>query len=81
MKEEIKDKPELHTLLYVDNEFIIPGGRFREFYYWDTYWTVKGLLASGLYNTAKGVIKNLVDINKRYNIKEKVRNVCFVGKF
>ena len=20
----------------------MPGGRFREFYYWDTYWIVKG---------------------------------------
>lgn len=26
--------PELHSILYVPNPFIVPGGRFREFYYW-----------------------------------------------
>ena len=24
--------------------FVVPGGRFREVYYWDTYWTILGLL-------------------------------------
>jgi alpha,alpha-trehalase len=35
------------------------GGRFREFYYWDTFWILKGLLFSEMYETARGVILNL----------------------
>jgi len=31
---------------------IIPGGRFKEAYYWDTYWIVKGLIASNMLETA-----------------------------
>lgn len=23
---------------------LIPGGRFQESYYWDTYWIIKGLI-------------------------------------
>ena len=37
----------------------IIGGRFREFYYWDTFWILKGLLFSEMYETARGVILNL----------------------
>ncbi|CAG9532405.1 unnamed protein product [Cercopithifilaria johnstoni] len=46
VKEEVKEKPQRHSLIYVPNEFIVPGGRFREYYYWDSYWIIKGLLAS-----------------------------------
>jgi neutral trehalase len=42
--------------------FVIPGGRFREFYYWDTYWILHGLLISEMVDTAKGVLLNFLDI-------------------
>ncbi|CAI5441439.1 unnamed protein product [Caenorhabditis angaria] len=58
MKEEVKDEQNRFSLLYVPNSFIIPGGRFREFYYWDAYWIIKGLLASQLYSTARNMISN-----------------------
>uniref|UniRef100_A0A914ZPB4 Trehalase n=1 Tax=Parascaris univalens TaxID=6257 RepID=A0A914ZPB4_PARUN len=51
IKNEVKEYPQRYSLLYVPNEFIIPGGRFRELYYWDSYWVVKGLIASGNFST------------------------------
>lgn len=32
------------TLLPAPNPFIIPGERFRESYYWDSYWIILALL-------------------------------------
>jgi alpha,alpha-trehalase len=32
------------TALHTKNSFVVPGGRFIEYYYWDTYWIVEGLL-------------------------------------
>jgi alpha,alpha-trehalase len=29
-------------------KILVPGGRFRESYYWDTYWIVLGLIASDM---------------------------------
>ena len=29
--------PDRHSLLYLPNPFIVPGGRFRETYYWYIY--------------------------------------------
>ncbi|CAD5208168.1 unnamed protein product [Bursaphelenchus xylophilus] len=59
VKEDVRTHQERYSLLYVPHMFIIPGGRFREFYYWDTFWIVKGLLYSEMYETARGVILNL----------------------
>eukprot|EP00754_Rhynchopus_humris_P046314 Rhum_TRINITY_DN5836_c0_g1::Rhum_TRINITY_DN5836_c0_g1_i1::g.18576::m.18576/K01194/TREH, treA, treF; alpha,alpha-trehalase len=39
--------------------FVVPGGRFREFYYWDTYWIVEGLLVSGMIDTVEGIVLNM----------------------
>lgn len=39
---------------------MIPGGRFRETYYWDSYWIVKGLLISGMHETVKGMLLNFL---------------------
>ncbi|KFD54549.1 hypothetical protein M514_04494 [Trichuris suis] len=59
VKEDVGANQELYSLLYVPHQFIIPGGRFREFYYWDTFWTIKGLLVSNMFSTVRGMIKNL----------------------
>jgi alpha,alpha-trehalase len=45
---------------------IVPGGRFIEFYYWDTFWIVKGLLVSGMNNTAQMIVENLLELVKEY---------------
>lgn len=42
-------------MIYVPNPFIIPGGRFREFYYWDSYWIIRGLIISQMTETVRYV--------------------------
>ena len=41
------------SMLPMSGYFFVPGQRFRELYYWDTYWVVKGLLVSGMQESAK----------------------------
>jgi len=66
MKDEVRQNQDRYSLIYSAYPFIAPGGRFREFYYWDTYWIVKGLLASQMYNSTKLVIMNLADMIQRF---------------
>ncbi|XP_043471922.1 trehalase-like isoform X2 [Leptopilina heterotoma] len=66
IKPEVALHPNRHSLIPVENGFIIPGGRFKEFYYWDSYWIIKGLLLSNMYSTAKGMIKNFVSFVDNY---------------
>ena len=52
--------PLQRTALPLPHACVVPGDRFREVYYWDTYWVVRGLLASGLTRAAEGAVRNLV---------------------
>jgi alpha,alpha-trehalase len=58
----VRDRPELYSMIYTSNPVIVPGGRFREFFYWDSYWIMKGLLHSEMYNTTKGMVVNLIEM-------------------
>ena len=48
VRDDVLKHPSRTTLLPRRHPFVVPGGRFRETYYWDSYWIVLGLLASGL---------------------------------
>jgi alpha,alpha-trehalase len=39
--------PGLSSLLPLPHDYIVPGGRFSELYYWDSYFTMLGLAAGG----------------------------------
>nr|XP_029716844.1 trehalase isoform X4 [Aedes albopictus] len=58
--------PEQYSIIHVDHPVIVPGGRFREFYYWDSYWIVQGLLHSEMYKTTRGMLENFLSIVQRY---------------
>ncbi|KAL7140526.1 hypothetical protein ABFS83_09G125200 [Erythranthe nasuta] len=58
----VMEQPDFHTLLPLKNPVMIPGSRFREVYYWDSYWVIRGLLASKMYETAKGIVYNLISL-------------------
>lgn len=45
------------SLIALPNPYVVPGGRFREIYYWDSYFTMLGLAASGRIE----LIQNMVD--------------------
>ncbi|MDT0607571.1 alpha,alpha-trehalase TreF [Croceitalea rosinachiae] len=38
--------------------YVVPGGRFQEIYYWDSYFTMEGLLAAGRQDLAKNMVDN-----------------------
>ncbi|XP_022108358.1 trehalase-like [Acanthaster planci] len=60
--DDVKNNAQRYSLMSVDNPFVVPGGRFREFYYWDSYWIIKGLLLSEMTNTVKGMLLNFASI-------------------
>ncbi|XP_055369817.1 trehalase isoform X2 [Betta splendens] len=66
MRAGVQDHPELHSLIYAPHPVVVPGGRFREFYYWDSYWVVNGLLLSEMTDTARGMIQNFLHLVNRY---------------
>ena len=46
------------SLLPLPYPYVVPGGRFREIYYWDSYFTMLGLKESGEYALMEDMVKN-----------------------
>ena len=64
---DVYEHPERHTLLPLRHDkMVVPGGRFREFYYWDSYWIVRGLLLCNMTSTARMVVENLIGMVEAY---------------
>jgi alpha,alpha-trehalase len=57
------DKPDPNsTLLPLPNAYVVPGGRFREVYYWDSYFTMLGLAESGRTDLVKNMLDNFAHL-------------------
>ena len=54
------------SLLPLPHPYVVPGGRFREIYYWDSYFTMLGLVASGRMERVRGMIDNFAYLADRY---------------
>jgi alpha,alpha-trehalase len=48
----------ISSLIPLPNPYIVPGGRFREIYYWDSYFTMHGLAASNEHELLKSMLDN-----------------------
>jgi len=46
------------TLISLPYSYVVPGGRFGEIYYWDSYFTMLGLKASGKNEMLENMVKN-----------------------
>ncbi len=46
------------SLLPLPKPYVVPGGRFREIYYWDSYFTMLGLAESGHWDKVASMVDN-----------------------
>ncbi len=54
------------SLLPLPYPYIVPGGRFREIYYWDSYFTMLGLRESGEIEMIHNMVKNFAYLIDTY---------------
>ncbi len=61
------DRPNKYSsLLGLPNNYIVPGGRFREIYYWDSYFTMLGLRESGKDELIEQMVRNFAYLISRF---------------
>ena len=56
------DAPPRGTLLRLKHPYVVPGGRYAEFYYWDSYFVSVGLLACGRVDLLQHIVDNIADL-------------------
>jgi len=54
------------SLLLLPHDFIVPGGRFRETYYWDSYFTMLGLQESHKTQVIRDMVDNFAYLLNRF---------------
>lgn len=68
--DQLKRNPDTNiegsSLLPLPFSYIVPGGRFQEIYYWDTYFTMLGLEVSGKNELIENMVNNFDFILKKY---------------
>jgi alpha,alpha-trehalase len=54
------------SLLPLSRPYIVPGGRFTEIYYWDSYFTMLGLEQDGRRALARDMLENIASLIDQY---------------
>ncbi|BCI65562.1 alpha,alpha-trehalase TreF [Acetobacter aceti] len=54
------------SLLPLPEKYVVPGGRFTELYYWDTYFTMIGLYEGGRIDLMRSTYRDLASLIDRY---------------
>ncbi len=58
--------PPYSSLLPLPYPYVVPGGRFREMYYWDSYFTMLGLRQSGRQDLIAGMVGDFAHLIDTY---------------
>ena len=68
------------SLLPLPNPYIVPGGRFREVYYWDSYFTMLGLKESGEIVMIDDMVKNFAFLIENYGHIPNGNRTYYLGR-
>ena len=61
------DEPQAYSsLIPLPHAYVVPGGRFREVYYWDSYFTMLGLWKSKHYTLVQDMVNNFAYLLNTY---------------
>ncbi|CAJ0572020.1 unnamed protein product, partial [Mesorhabditis spiculigera] len=80
VKDLVHSDPARYSLIALPHPFIVPGGRFRELYYWDSFFTIKGLIASKMFATAKGMIHNMQFLVEQYGFVPNGNRIYYLNR-
>jgi alpha,alpha-trehalase len=58
--------PRYSSLLPLPEPYVVPGGRFREMYYWDSYFTMLGLVESGRLDLVEHMVRDFAYLIDTY---------------
>jgi len=66
LRREPDEVDPLSSLLPLSRPYVVPGGRFSEIYYWDSYFIMLGLEEDGRLDLARDTLDNFASLIDRY---------------
>jgi alpha,alpha-trehalase len=68
------------TLIPLPNAYIVPGGRFREIYYWDSYFTMLGLQVSKRTDLIENMVNNFTYLINKVGFIPNGNRTYYLGR-
>ncbi|MEZ5059178.1 MAG: alpha,alpha-trehalase TreF [Saprospiraceae bacterium] len=68
------------SLLPLPYPYIVPGGRFNEIYYWDSFFTMQGLKADGKTDVIENMVKNFAYLIETVGFIPNGNRTYFLGR-
>ena len=68
LRRDPEDAPPNSTLIPLKHPYIVPGGRFNEIYYWDSYFTFLGLVEAGHLEMVESMVRNFVYLQETLGV-------------
>jgi alpha,alpha-trehalase len=68
------------SLVAIPYEYVVPGGRFSELFYWDTYFIMLGLAADGEWSLIRGILRNYVYMLRKFGMIPTANRTYFLSR-
>lgn len=69
-----------NSLIPLSNPYVVPGGRFREMFYWDSYFIMLGLAESDRYDLIEDMVGNFAELIDRFGYIPNGNRSYFLGR-
>lgn len=77
---ERKNRRDRGSLIALPNPYIVPGGRFEEQFYWDSYFIMLGLAADGHWGMIEGMVKNFAHMIRKFGFIPTANRTYFLSR-
>jgi alpha,alpha-trehalase len=77
---ERRNRIDRGSLLALPYKYIVPGGRFNEQFYWDSYFIMLGLAASGRWQQVEEMLKNCAYMIRKYGFIPTANRSYFLSR-
>jgi alpha,alpha-trehalase len=77
---ERRNRRDRGSLLSLPYTYVVPGGRFNEQFYWDSYFIMLGLAAEGRWDRIEAMIKNCAYMIRKYGYIPTANRTYFLSR-
>lgn len=77
---ERRNRLDRGSLVAIPNKYVVPGGRFSEQFYWDSYFIILGLAADGRWSVIEGMVKNCAYMIRKFGYIPTANRTYFLSR-
>ncbi len=77
---ERRNRKDRGSLIAIPHKYVVPGGRFSEQFYWDSYFIMLGLAADHKWDVIEGMMKNYAYMIRKFGFIPTANRTYFLSR-